>query len=940
MTLPTIAPRYTPGRDLLFYVVVEDAASVPRVLTGDGAECAFYVAGTTTRIYSPLAWVSSGADGEIAVSMSGFDTLTLNGRLEATLTVLKSDGGREPIARVVLQGTDTVSATSEITGGGIVIPDAATRYVVRPGLSSSVISSTQVYGSSVMRAPSFTVASGQLTRINGNLADIAFATKDLFRILPYAPGTPTADPRDFAVTPSGTPLSAPTVNTIDANTKEIVWATANIANVTIRVAQNATTGRITLTWPTLEIIGASAAIFKLWGFDFPYLRIEPFRKHARYAMSYVTTQFGGKVEHAAVGHTYNVNVDFETPWIAPNFFADPQPYPVNTFVTPPATSSIPANAFPNAMPWVYIYDRETEVGIMLRVHDQNNAEHTFHRKADGTAMEVWCRHYPPDHLGVTSWNSSGVSVSLSPMVGSPYKAADNYATERIADSAGLRDRNKLWAAPTTYVPLHVKQTKAFMSFAIPPVGDANRTAAMAHCITECNRATAAWGKIALQLWSVGDKPHTTERPDNTMPADTIAFIEDLSEIGVETYLYDIPCYVSDDSDWAASNPTYTDYVALNQTTDAYTQSLDGLGGNLHKILNPVHTQSRAWALEQMELLFSQLNDPEHASGVYIDAFGKGLRLPDYRSTLTSAQKGPGSTAMSPAMRTFCFEILSVLRADNPNVSLYTEYPEDYLIEYINWFSQWALQLSLNYGLQTFIPLFSHAFSEWVRNANFQSIVAATSPVTSVLLDEAIEQARWLISRHMLNATLPVFTVNNSANVLPWFAQPGDALYDDWLIAHKPIVDYYTALLAADSSVVAGTGAFIMRGKALEPPPGSWNAHSLRRSIFQDVGDYTVDVQSDLVGVLPGPRCDSAVLISDEWPGVVKVVIDNFRSTDEQHTIQLDPARYAPHLSGRRWLTKNTLGVRTLITTSDWGINTTVTVPAASRVTYDILPEAP
>ena len=795
-----------------------------------------------------------------------------------------------------------------------IVPEVVRRYTIRPGSVDTAETVEVVKGSEAVATAVFVIGtsvagssgySKQLTALRGNNREWAFGTAALWRLLTWDGST---DPREEVYDPSLWP--APTLSET-ATGFTLTWSDANLGDIVVTGSLTTSTGELFLT-ATATPAAALLATNKAWGFDFPFLRVLPYRVARKHSLNIVSGIGGGRIHHAITNPlnaaTYQYGLKLPTGGSAPE----------------PETTG----TSPSAVPAIAIYDREIETGLLIRSAETRRYLEFTYDPGD-TYTDVWVRHFPADNFAATSVAVS-TAIVLQPYVGGAYEAAVKFREAVQREEWECISRGKVWYS--TDFPSDAKNLNAILWFSLPAPSDPTRAAEITYIGEMATAAKAKFGSgVMVLIYNIGDAANITVAPPDVAPvgSDLTTLVSTLSAAGILVSVYQIPFAVSFTSPWwTANSGTATQYLLLKRDQSNYTfVTADGT----LRYLTAADAAARTLVLAEIAEVFAAFGLT--VDGMYLDDFGGASRA-DYRTALSSADKGIGSLAQINGMRTFLSDLVTAYRLLNPNIFFMTEFPDIRFMDLMHFFGPFTGLDLLEFGSS--YPWFKMALGEYYLSTTFQGVTCPDSADAAVLQELRIELDLWNLCR-MINtgATMLFWDGAGTATQYPMFADAGDASYDSWVTYRKPVYDFAAAVIGMMDTTFGALRKYA-RGRKLRPLDNlSWDWYIQTRPYLATYYEF------GQILAIPGPRIDSSVSVSDEELGQpIGILLTNFRNSDETVTITLDPAVYAPLLNGRRYLVKNTAGVRSLVATCDWGVSQEVTVPARSAVLYELVTISP
>ena len=802
------------------------------------------------------------------------------------------------------------------------VPDIATRVVIRPGSTTEIVSTEKLSGSATVRTPTFTLGasiagvggnSQQITRLRAGNRDWRFAQASMWRLCVWAgSGDPRAVPitaKDFAppvVVQSGTGFT-------------LTWSDAVLGTIVGTGVFNASTGQTDLTFSvTLGV--AVSGVYKTWAFDFPYHRVYPYRAAAKDSMQILTTDFGGRIWH-----------DCTTPLIKATYpYGSPSRSPADVaYPSAGITASSPAS-----MQFMALYDREVGAGLILRTNDQVGRLKEFSWEGRGDSVDIWVRHFPPNNLAATTMTSA-YTTSLVPITGGADEICTWYREQLRASNDFRLARGRIRDASAATMPTTIRNGSNVQWFHIPAPAASNRASAIAAILQQVTRAAAEFGAGTwCFLYNHVSDGIPNDLPDvSPVSADVQSLVSSLVAAGVRVVLYHVLGAWDPTSAWWAANPSAGNYVCLNPDQSPVDS---GFAGVTLRSANPIHANAILGIQTQFALIAASFSTPANVGGYYLDE-GGGKVVADHRASLLDAQKGSGAGTWIPAVRPLLDSLKTYARTINPEALFATEMPFEDLLDKYDVFAPAVVNL-LEFASSW--PAFRKALGDYSLFMDFQGNSTLDSRTATVLLAASVELFRWRIARIVAAGALPSYAGPLIADaavqpyVIPFFVQPGEPHYDLWLAYQKPINDFTKACILPLDYAIGGLRKYF-RGRMLPSFDDSWSAYVERKSFLEAYAEYVAGLS------LPGPRCEATVWLTDEELGnPIGIPIWNFRATPEVCHIRMDPLRYASYLGGKRYLVRNSGGVRTLVKECPWGVDYEALIPPASVVHYELVVAPP
>ena len=794
-----------------------------------------------------------------------------------------------------------------------VLPNIVRRHTIRPGGDAAVILTETLQGTGVVRAPAFTLTSstptGILSVLRGQGVEWLFdSTITPWRILLWTgSGDPRAAPVGIEVfaTPPGIQQNASSFT--------VTWTDVTYGTVVVTGTLDTTTGKLSLG--IVVTLGATiiAAGYKLWGVDFPYLRITPQRHGQKDAMQIVTGQFGGQLFHGVCSEInlsiYGLGVTAPT--------RGESAYPVETT----------ENQLLTGGGFYYLYDRDISAGLMIRTKDTLGRKIDYKYKGTGTAVDVWVRHYPEDNLADTAAFTVPYGIELHPMTGLATAAATKYREFLQAEAHPGLVRGKIWQATTGAFPTQARDAKWVFYANLAATDAADRATSIANILADCTRASTFYGGgivVWLYNWQKNSGAASFRWPDVTpAPADVKTLLASLTALGVTVILYTYPFAWDPTSVWyVATNPATSVVLDVGQTSKVIETSprtlYSGQAGN-----------STARSLETT-LVGDQFTDlvAANVAGMYFDALGGSQRF-DFRTALTAAQKGPGSTYWVQGLRTYMADIIAAATVLHGGFVSATEFPDELLADKVNFFGH---RVSDTVSLLAHYPIMKTILGEYASFMDFSCVSSIDPALSTAQLELGNVLNRWLLARNFTQGISPswfeLFTTK-----MPWFITSNEANYSKWVSYVSPLNDFWKLCVNTMDSSLGATRKYV-RGRRLQPLEDSLSHYLEARPFAFMFLDYVASLS------IPGPL-PSEVWVTDEEIGQpVGILIANPFETDRTVRIKMDSINYAPYMGGERYLAKNVGGVRTKIANVTGFVDQTVTITAKTVAVYELVTTEP
>jgi len=549
----------------------------------------------------------------------------------------------------------------------------------------------------------------QLVRLRANNSDIVF---EQFPICVIQLINQTTEDLSISFNTFQFPLS--TIAESTPTHFKIIYATSNISDQDFILYGdlNLTTGELAITWDSN--IPSSIPGYAVYAVKRQF-KIKPYETNNPEEMFAFLPTYGGQLIRNACNQFVSGESAGEIYGINPALFT---PYPATSYVDVVTTQF--------SYQLMYFYHRTQNCGIAVRTDDGNGRGKWFHYNGDDTNIYFGTTEFPTNNLQ-TRVCSSNYNLILRPMRGNWFDACKWYRES-------LENESKTWISRGKIVNMvdgdvddiskHVKDADIFFWGSITTANERTRF------VEEFKRIVAYYGSdlkyiVSIYRWQVAA---ITELYPDLYPPNTHAMsaIDDIIALypTVRIVWYSIPECWAPNSNWYTTsyNPSYgapANSIILKATQTPYTQMLDQA---LQTLYYPQfgNANCRSHTVD----ILSQITTKGHrCDGIYLDALsGSYGPYGDYRTSLSSSQKGPGSDYWTKGKVECIRQIKSNFRTTQaiPDFVIFSEILEEDVIHHLDFISTYSFILSS--ADIFFVPGWNVIYSQYIITHTFNETI--------------------------------------------------------------------------------------------------------------------------------------------------------------------------------------------------------------------------
>lgn len=754
----------------------------------------------------------------------------------------------------------------------------------------------------------------QITTIGFDHVEWTFEALSLFRIKTYLDGALTVTAEiDSSYFPTETVVQVGDVYTI-------TWTKAGETTTVVYVVTVDETAGTISVYPSQVTIDPTVFVSKsIWSIETQFA-VRSYDPANVENMTVMLPAFGGLLYRNA---TEDNSIAGEEPVADyPGFMQDTEP--------------LEGRGGLAAYQMVCAWDNDANAAIAFRRNDTTARGARMRYNGTTTGVRFRFELLPPNNLVTTAYTGSAAdSIIIHPMRGHWYECCKWYrervqaeampfiARGKIADMAGavgdissdfLEVDCLLWMAPGN---------------AFPPSLQTIDSAVWGRCTVECDRVVSYFGgdlryMIQWYHWhdnAFGDYIFQDILPPLSPFLSAVTNLSDPTDPFVHV-LYQIPTWVGTSSTWYSAN-TASAFVALNS---GQTHILSDEGFN--SVNQFGHTACRTALTDTYDDLPSGFTS---LGGFYLDDVVSTGPRSDYRSTLTDAQKGPGSTFYMSGKITWLDSLRTTFKVTQaiPQFTMVGEFASETLVPYID--SMGGLNHDLP-NLDVFMPAFRTIYSEYVRGISYSDMLGPFDIFSTFSWDTI----SLTLERSFHFGNISALSFNGFTSKLHLVATSEETGYDAIYIPYqKRVLDFLKALARASRDYQV---KLYQRGRRLKPLRGLWEDTIMRRG-YEVVAGKAVP---EGINTLVVARADvqGSVWQTDELSGSpIAILLTNHHVNDRECYLEMREQDY-PEKENRTFLVERSGLTRTLYRSNVRDFGEHITVPGLGFRMFELLSTAP
>ena len=703
----------------------------------------------------------------------------------------------------------------------------------------------------------------------------------------------------------------------------------DVSQVVINGAVDSATGALKFTWSVAldANAGKLGTLVSVGWLECPDFSVVPYEIPTRSEMYMVSPIAGGMV-------VPNVTVDQG----ADQFL----PYPDVNLGYPDAAVTEPPGSRPLYAQYCALWHKRTRSLLYFEIRDLNFTHKQIRWNGNPTSQttDVGVRQFPIDNLAITTV-SSAYEVWMIPMVGEPWDCADTYRKHFEALSPVWLSRGKLKnqnLALDTTVSDYVYNAHLLYIYSLP----ASDPMSVTNIREEALRLRNFFGPNANIIglcyeWHFNDfaGPWPDVDPIRNPINDTVLYLRD--DLNIPTCFYQIVIWgvsskfitkeiTQDSQGWQTAFGNPIGYVVHDKDGANAVAIKDG--GHLsptdplrnHYIPNPIHTNMRLHEVERFAR-FPSFGAIHHL-GYYLDGYLNGGLIFDYRATLASNLKGPGSGACYLGRRQLVLDMALGYRPSLPDFMLISEHPGEGNIDVIDMSA--TVNIDLFSITARHIALRHTTYGQYTRSFSFDSFGTFPASIGVDYYEPLyVNQALMFIQGTIIG-------VQTNATSRLIISGPGDVdvspAQDPYMAFNKLLLEY-----VRNTNIMA-----YYRGVKLRSPTGT-----LERHVMEDGWDWGLTGDSAFFRPISPTTTFLAVGVftheEEAQQPIGLLVVNPFNQTNTWE-VRMDGTQFPFNRNGtmKRLLVERVGSTRTIIRDFVGFLSTTITLAPHEVRMYEVL----